>query len=63
MGIFSRSTRPAQPAADDAGGDTLMMGQEHEREQKQEPAAASSEGEVPLRLRDALVLRAPAAWR
>src|SRR5574343_951726 len=61
MGIFSRSTRPAQPAADDAGGDTLMMGQEQEREQKQEPAAASSEGEVPLRLRDALVLRAPAA--
>jgi twitching motility protein PilJ len=28
MGIFSRGTRPAQPAVDDAGGDTLMMGQE-----------------------------------
>lgn len=61
MGIFSRGTRPAQPAADDAGGDTLMMGQEQAQEQTQEPAAASSEGEVPLRLRDALVLRAPAA--
>jgi len=52
MGIFSRGTRPAQPEAEPADGDTLMMGQE--------PAAAS-EADAPLRLRDALVLRAPAA--